>query len=61
MKNTTFDVISPRDAYASYMMGGILVDVRTPSDYGFYISLHLKILDTWANKYFFLRVEEISN
>ena len=32
MKNSTFDVISPRDAYASYMMGGILVDVRTPSE-----------------------------
>lgn len=32
MNNTTFDVISPRDAYASYMLGSILVDVRTPSE-----------------------------
>jgi rhodanese-related sulfurtransferase len=32
MTNKHFDVISPREAYAAYMMGGILVDVRTTSE-----------------------------
>ena len=39
----------------------VLFHIQPLAGYGFYISLHLKILDTWANKYFFLRVEAISN
>ena len=32
MTNRHFDVISPREAYAAYMMGSVLVDVRTSSE-----------------------------
>ena len=32
MTNVTFDVITPRDAYAAYVMGSTLVDVRTTAE-----------------------------
>jgi rhodanese-related sulfurtransferase len=32
MSNMAFDIISPRDAYAAYMMGSTLIDVRTSGE-----------------------------
>jgi rhodanese-related sulfurtransferase len=32
MANKHFDIISPREAYAAYMLGSVLVDVRTSSE-----------------------------
>ncbi|MFN7326245.1 MAG: rhodanese-like domain-containing protein [Chitinophagales bacterium] len=32
MQSPNYDVVSPREAYASYLMGSVLVDVRTKSE-----------------------------
>lgn len=32
MANKHYDIISPREAYAAYMLGSILVDVRTAKE-----------------------------
>ncbi len=32
MSNISFDTITPRDAYAAYMMGSTLIDVRTNNE-----------------------------
>jgi rhodanese-related sulfurtransferase len=32
MQTPTYDIVSPREAYASYLLGSVLVDVRTKTE-----------------------------